>query len=271
MDGDIRKFLQSRNVDKVLARAELPLQNDSSIKRVEIIVLKYKSPDLESECARRIIQYTKWPYKLNIFDNRGNGPNTSKAWNKLIRESTCDYVLFIDSDAFVFDSVGMVNGERFPDNSGACWVTEMMKAFSMWPNVAIVGPVCGTTGVTTMQSMRPKDMDPFEIDGHLSGYCFLTKKSIYEELGYFDEDFCFYGQESDWIERILENRKHKIVIAPRAHVVHGMEGIGSMAGQQAEREGEMDLGQDASYSYLLWNMKKQRRLNAKGQEYEFKY
>src|SRR3990167_4839000 len=247
MDGDIRKFMQGRNADKVLARAEIPIQNDLSIKRVEIIVLKYKSPDLESECLRRIVQYTQHPYKLNVFDNRGNGPNTSKVWNKLIRESTCDYICFMDSDAFIFDAVGTINGKR--EENGVCWLTEMMRPFTMWSNVAIVGPVCGTTGVTTMQSMRPKDTAPFEIDGHLSGYCFLTKKSIYDEVGYFDEDFCFYGQESDWIERLLEERKHRIVIAPRAHVVHGLSGFGSMAAQQAEKEGEMDTGQDASYSY----------------------
>ena len=229
MEEEIKKFMRSRNMDKILKVVEEPLQNDSNIKRVEIIVLNYKSPTLESECARRIIEYTKWPYKLNMFDNRGNGPNTARIWNKLIRESTCNYVLFIDSDAFVFDSIGTVKGVRPNDNSGVCWVTEMMRAFGMWDNVAIVGPVCGTTGVTTMQSMRPKDMDPFTIDGHLSGYCFLTKKSIYDEVGYFDEDYNFYGQESDWIEKILEENKYKIVIAPRVHVVHGLEGVGSMA------------------------------------------
>lgn len=270
MHPEIKFFLQKVNMDKILKVVEEPLQNDSNIKRVEIIVLNYKSPELESECVRRIIQFTKWPYKLNMFDNRGNGPNTAKIWNKLIRESTCDYVLFIDSDAFVFDTVGVVHGFRPKDNSGVCWITEMMKAFSMWDNVAIIGPVCGTTGVTTIQSMKPKDMDPFEIDGHLSGYCFLTKKSIYEKVGYFDEDFNFYGQESDWIERIIEEKKYRVVIAPRAHVVHGLEGIGSMAAEQAEKEGEMDRGLEATYSYYLWNLKKQIRMRNQGKTYEFK-
>lgn len=269
MDNEIKSFIQSRDMDKVLALAEQPLLNDSKIKRVEIIVLKYKSPELEAECVTKIIRNTQWPYKLNFFDNRGNGPNTSKAWNKLIMESTCDYILFIDSDAFVMDSIGTVNGER--PREGVCWLTEMMKGLDMYEDVAMVGPVCGTTGVTTMQSMRPKDMDPFVIDGHLSGYCFLTKKSIYKELRYFDEDFCFYGQESDWIEEILEKREHKIVIAPRAHVIHGLEGFGSMAAQQAVREGEFSMESDASYSYLMWNLKKQRRMKLKGQIHEFSY
>ncbi len=274
MHPTIEKIVRSRSLEKVLNKTIVPLQNDKEIKRVEIIVLKYKSPEMEEDCVSRIIRYTKHPYKLNVFDNRGNGPNTSKIWNKLINESTCEYVLLIDSDAFVHDTIGMINRERQED--GVCWLTEMMKAFSIWPKVAVVGPVAGDSAVTTMQSMRPKDAEPFDIDGHLSGYCFLTKKSIYDEIGYFDEDFCFYGQESDWIERIFEKNKYdnagyKIVVAPRAHVVHGLGITGSLAAKQAENQGELSIDDDSSYSYLMWNLKKKIRLKVRGIDYEFKY
>lgn len=269
MTPELEKFLRSRNLEKVLVKATAPFLDDRKIERVEIIVLKYKSPEMEKDCISRIIQYTKHPYKLNVFDNRGNGPNTSKAWNKLIKESTCDYILFIDSDAFVQDTIGMINGVRHEE--GVCWLSEMMKAFRGHDRVGIVGPVAGNNAVTTIQSMAPKDLDPFPIEGHLSGYCFLTKKSIYEEAGYFDEDFCFYGQESDWIERLLEDRKYKVVIAPRAHVTHGYpEQGGSQAAKQAEEEGEMRVEEDAAYSYYIWNLKKQERMRASGKNYEFK-
>ncbi|MEK6897066.1 MAG: glycosyltransferase [Nanoarchaeota archaeon] len=274
MDPRTDKFMRQRGADKVMGKAEAQLLNDKNIERVEIIVLKYKSPVMEEDCVSRIIRYTKWPYKINVFDNRGNGPNTSKAWNKLIKESTCDYVLFIDSDAFVHDTVGVINGKREED--GVCWVTEMVKAHKMIKNVAIVGPVCGTPAVTTLQSMRPKDEDPLEVHGHLSGYCFLTHKSIYDKIGYFDEDFCFYGQESDWIERILEsnqydNTDYKLMIAPRAHVIHGYENQGSIAAKQAEKEGELSQEMDSQYSYLMWNWKKMLRLEKRGVKYEFKF
>ena|SRR3990167_8017392 len=150
----------------------------------------------------------------------------------------------------------------------------MMKAFNLFDNVAWVGPVCGSNAVTTMQASRPEDMEPIEVSGHLSGYCFLTKKSIYDELGYFDEDFCFYGQESDWIDRVFEINKYqkkdyKITIAPRAHVVHGYDGEGSQAAKQAEQEEHMDTGEDSQYSYLCWNFKKMRRLEKYDVKYEF--
>lgn len=274
MDQEVERFMRSRAMDRTIGVATAPLLNDRDIKRVEIIVLKYKSPAIEEDCVSRIIRYTKHPYKLNVFDNRGNGPNTSKIWNKLIRESTCDYVLFIDSDAFVQNTIGQINGERHDD--GVCWVSEMMKAFTISPDIVWVGPVAGKSGVTTMQTMYPKDQDPITIEGHLSGYCFLTKKSIYEEVGYFDEDYCLYGQESDWIERILESNKYngtryKLAVAPRAHVTHGLdESGGSLAAKQAEKEGEIDIGIDSEYSYLMWNEKKMLRLRNHGVKHEFK-
>ena len=50
---------------------EKPLLDDSKIDRVEIIILKYKSPIIETNCINRIIDNTTHPYKLTIFDNRG--------------------------------------------------------------------------------------------------------------------------------------------------------------------------------------------------------
>lgn len=273
MNKELENYLVENRLGNTLKKAQLSLLNDSDVKRVEIIMLKYKSPEIEQDCVNRIIKYTKWPYKLNMFDNRGNGPNTSKAWNKLIKESTCDYILLIDSDAFVHDTIKDINGHH--QSEGVCWLTEMMKAFDKFDNVAWVGPVCGTLAVSTVQSMRPEDSDPFCVNGHLSGYCFLTKKSIYEELGYFDEDFCFYGQESDWLEVVMEknvyeNKDYKLVVAPRAHVVHGYDNHGSLAAQQASKEDNLDIGEDSAYSYHCWNMKKKQRLAKYGVEYVIK-
>ena len=145
-----------------------------------------------------------------------------------------------------------------------------MKPFQRWKDIAWVGPVSGSHSTTTVQSMHPRNLDPHPVDGHLSGYCFLTKKSIYDEVGFFDEDFNFYGQESDWLERIFEKKEYKVVLAPRAHVHHGEGDVGSLAAKQAQEESEMDIEQESSYSYYIWNIKKQQRFKAKGKKYEFK-
>lgn len=260
MEKETRIKIEEKGLLDILHTAEAPLLDDKEIKRVDIIVLKYKSPDLEQECISNIIKHTEWPYKITVFDNRGNGPNTAKIWNKLIKESTCDYVLLIDSDAFVQSAVNTP--------SGMCWLTALMQAFDKYDNVAIVGPVCGTNTTSVIQRDLPIDVDPESINNHLSGYCFLTKKSIYDKIGYFDEDFCFYGQESDWIERIMElnsgdNNNYAIVVVRRSYVVHGKGNSSSIAAIQADKEGEIDIMRESEYSRMLAEEKKRLRAAVK--------
>src|SRR4051812_20927799 len=90
-----------QEIEKIKELAKIPMKSESEMRMVEIIILKFKEPEVEAECAKRIIENTNWPFKLTIYDNRQNTASTAKIWNKLIRESTCDYILFIDSDAYV--------------------------------------------------------------------------------------------------------------------------------------------------------------------------
>src|SRR6185369_2548169 len=103
-------------IAKIAERAQKPLEDDSAIKRVEIVILKYKeAPEVIDKAVHNIIHYTKWPFTLKIYDNRPNSPNMSKVWNRLAKESTCDYVCIMDSDAFV-------------PNLTPCWLTRMMES-----------------------------------------------------------------------------------------------------------------------------------------------
>ncbi|MFA6097559.1 MAG: glycosyltransferase [Candidatus Paceibacterota bacterium] len=142
-------------------------------KRVEIIVLTYKHPEIEAECLKRIIENTK-NYKITVYDNSMNDANMSKIWNRLLKETTCDYICIMDSDAYI---------------ETKDWLAELQKVLDSDEKMAAVGPSMGAD---------------FPTDGTLSGYCFLFKKQILETIGYFDEKFVLYGQECDWMYRILE-------------------------------------------------------------------
>ena len=167
--------------------AKIPMTNDSETKRVEIIMLKYKEPpEVIDEAVTRILHNTNWPFKLTIFDNRLNTANTSRIWNKLIKESTCDYVLIIDSDAYV-------------PNVEPCWLTRMMESVD---KTGIVVPVSDCAG-GAHQKVEKAEKYPTEwLNKDVwSGYCFLVKKSVFYSKGLFDERFYIYGQDSEWAFR----------------------------------------------------------------------
>lgn len=222
------------SVKDIFQLAKKPLADDREIQRVEIIILKFKEEkEVIDECVSRVIHHTNWPFKLNIFDNRPNSANTSKIWNKLIRESTCDYVLFLDSDAFI------------PKES-PCWLTRMMESID---ESGIVLPMGDNVGGDNKATGPEKYPSVQEQQGIWSGFCFLLKKDIVEKMGWFDEDFYFYGQDSEFAHRCL--RKNKAIYRKDVFVRH----ISSYSGKKAEQEGEFDRESDKLYAQSLYRLR----------------
>src|SRR5210317_1826687 len=130
----------SEQVRLISELAKKPLSDDFDVQRVEIIMLKFKEqPDIIDEAINRIIHNTDWPFKLTVYDNRLNPANTSKIWNKLIKDSTCDYVCIIDSDAYV-------------PKLDPCWLTRMMQSIDQ---TGIVIPVSDAAGGAHQQVSHP--------------------------------------------------------------------------------------------------------------------
>lgn len=179
----------TERIRKIRTLAKAELVNDEEVKRVEIIMLKFKEePAIIDKAIHRINHHTHHPYKLTIFDNRLNPPNTSRIWNKLIRESTCRYVLIIDSDAFV------------PTDLSPCWLTRMMESID---RTGFVIPVCTSPGGAHqhVSSAQPYGNTKLNKDAW-SGFCFLFDKEALQKTGYFDERFYIYGQDSEFALRV---------------------------------------------------------------------
>ena len=173
-----------QGLDEIKKLADVPMTDDKETRRVEIIMLKYKEePTVINDAVGRLINNTDHPFKLVIFDNRLNTANTSRAWNKLIKESTCDYVCIIDSDCFV------------PEN----WLSRMMESID---ETGIVIPLVDNTGSPSHKGTKADNYPSSQRNrGIWSGMCFLFKKSVYEQLGAFDDRFYLYGQDSEWAFR----------------------------------------------------------------------
>lgn len=178
-------------IQKIKKLATVPVTNDSDTKRVEIIMLKFKEePEVIDKAISRIINNTDWPFKLTVYDNRLNTPNTARIWNKLIEESTCDYVLIIDSDAFI-------PAEKLEP----CWLTRMMESIHV---TGIVIPVSSTGGGAYQHVNGPEPYPSFVLNkGIWSGFCFLFERRI-TALEKFDERFYIYGQDSEFAHRRIK-------------------------------------------------------------------
>ena len=172
-------------LDEITELVKQPMKSEHETNRVEIIMLKFnEEPEVIDEAITRIIHNTDYPFKLTIYDNRLNTANTSKIWNKLIRESTCEYVLIIDSDAYV-------------PKLEPCWLTRMMESIN---ETGIVIPVSDASGGAHQKVDHPQEGTYLNKD-IWSGYCFLVDKKVFDKHGLFDERFYMYGQDSEFAHR----------------------------------------------------------------------
>lgn len=180
----------TQRIRKIRTLAKEKLVNDEEVKRVEIIMLKFKEdPAVIDKAIHRINHHTKHPYKLTIFDNRLNPPNTSRIWNKLIEESTCRYVCIIDSDAFV------------PADLSPCWLSRMMESIDQ---TGFVIPVSSSQGGAHQHKTGPLPYPATALNKDAwSGFCFLfDREGEYRKVGKFDERFYIYGQDSEFALRV---------------------------------------------------------------------
>jgi GT2 family glycosyltransferase len=103
-----------------------------------------------------------------------------------VKESTCDYVMLIDSDAYV------------PKQS-PCWLTTMMQSIE---NTGLVIPVSSSQGGAHQYVTQAEKYPSYEYNKDIwSGYCFLFTKEAYKKVGPFQEKFYIYGQDSEWAHR----------------------------------------------------------------------
>lgn len=154
-------------------------------KRVNILMLTYNQPQLEADCLSSIVKLTEHLYSITVHDNRGGNTNLAQIWNKLIRESVHSYLLFLNSDTVV---------ERG-------WLSKLISTFEEIPRLGAIGPVTNRCGYK-YQIRRIAQPRPNFQEAEISGFCLLTKKEIFNKVGYFDEEFDFYGQESEWLVRV---------------------------------------------------------------------
>lgn len=226
----------AERIQSIEELAALPLKSDRDIRRVEIFMLKFREePEVIQNAVMSIITRTEHPFTLSVFDNRPNTANMAKVWNKLISQSSCDYVCIIDSDTEV------------PQLS-PCWLTRLMESVDETGVVVPVGDNIG--GANQADAALPYPSSRRE-RGIWTGFCMLFKKSVWEQM-HFDERFYLYGQESAWAFKLGKNGAGAVVRTDT--LVHHERGHSA---KKEETAGSLDRTADKRYaSALLERIKK---------------
>ncbi|AZR72016.1 hypothetical protein BBF96_00500 [Anoxybacter fermentans] len=187
----------------------------------DIVVVNYNTRSFLEGCIKSIKEYTHYPYHLIIIDNNSRDGSRAfidklqqkgatviynqknlgcaKAWNQGIRSGKGKYIVFLNPDTLVTPG----------------WLTKMVACAESDKRIAVVGNkqinangiiihagVVEKDGQAIYRGVGEKD-DPGKFDQvcdciDVCGACYLIKREYISKIGYFDERFFMYAEETDY-------------------------------------------------------------------------
>lgn len=178
----------------------LDLNNEST----EVIVVDNNSSDRTVEIIET--RYTS----VKLIKNDSN-LGYAKANNQAIEISSSDYILLLNSDAFVLKgsieslidfmninkSVGIAGPQLI--NPDGTW----QRSYGRFPTISF--QLCNLLQIQRVDRLINKwkwnhSQKDYPVD-YIEGACMLIRRDVIKEIGLLDEDYFFYGEDADFCYR----------------------------------------------------------------------
>lgn len=260
---------------------------------VDVIVCVHNAlPDVE-RCLESILSHTLPPYHLILVDD-GSAEDTreylesfcagqpitlirhdvamgyTKAANRGMNAAKSDYILLLNSDTVV----------------PSCWLDRLIKCANVDSRIGMVGPLSNTASWQSVPQVSSASGDwednplpqgwsvnryanevarvsprIYPRVGFLNGFCLLIKRTLIDDIGYFDEDTFArgYGEENDYCLRATDKGWH-LAVADDCYVFHAQSKSYSherraelcrMADEAlANKHGPMRIGQNLAMTQM---------------------
>jgi len=201
---------------------------------LNIIVVAYNSWDLTEKCIESILNKTKVKYRIIFINNCSTDDTDEKFIEKYINnkkieyvktdknegcgigrnyglkkiDKDCNYVIILDNDIIVTPN----------------WDIKLIKFMEEHPEVGLCGPCTNFAGSPQLIknigslkteeeiddfSMNYKHVVPFTYAPEkwpVIGFCMVIRKKVIDDIGFFDENFKFYGcEDNDFCYRVEKN------------------------------------------------------------------
>lgn len=219
---------------------------------VDIIVCVHNALDDVKRCLESVIRYSRMPYSLILVDD-GSDQETSqyltdfatfqaakllrneeargytRAANQGLRESGADYVALLNSDTVVTEywldriiscgesdlRIGLIG----PLSNAASWqsVPDLL-AYGDWKNNELPE---GWTIPDMARAAAECSARLYPRLGFLNGFCLVIKRTVIDEIGYFDEKAFGrgYGEENDYCLR-ARKAGWQLAVAEDTYIYH---------------------------------------------------
>lgn len=211
--------------------------------KVTVVVITWNKKDLLRNCLKSLNKQTYKNFQRIVVDN-GSTDGTlefikrdypqikivsleknlgfSRAANEGIKASKSEYVIFLNNDTVV-DKDFVKNLLKALDeyHKEYCGCTSKMINFFNRSILSSAGDMMNDVGQSFPRGLNTsinkfnRSEEVFLITGGAS----IFRKKIFEKIGFFDEDYFLYGEDSDWCLR-AQLMGYKFWYEPKAIVYH---------------------------------------------------
>ncbi|MCY0902891.1 MAG: glycosyltransferase family 2 protein [Firmicutes bacterium] len=209
---------------------------------VDIVVVSFNTRDLLTSCLHSIDRCTTEAHHVIVVDNAST--DGTQAWLQTLQGSqltvifnavnrgyaaACNQGIRAGSSPFIL----LANSDI---RMTAGWLAPLLTCMEADEQIAVVGPklidlrgrITGAGIVGTLTDHRPRGNH--EVDGpaifgepedcfSVCGAAYLIRRTNLETLGYFDERYFFYFEETDYSQN-ARSRGYRVVYCPDSRIIH---------------------------------------------------
>lgn len=228
MNFDISIVIVNYNVKAFLEQCLMAIERARHNLKIEIFVVDNRSVDGSQAMVKK-----GFPY-VHLIENKGN-IGFSKANNQALRLVKGKYVLILNPDTLIQEdtlttlkdfldkhsktgAVGckLINPDgSFQSGSRRGFPTPWV-AFTRIIGLSKIFPRIRLFGQYNMTYLNPDTESEIDV---LTGSLMLIRKSVLDNIGYFDEDYFMYGEDIDLCYRIKKDG-WKIYYTPTTTAIH---------------------------------------------------
>jgi len=205
----------------------------------DIAIPIWNKKEFTERCINSILDNTSFPFRILLIDNASSEPTCS--YLRTIANQYPDKIVLIRNKENLGNTMAGIQGMKYSDAEYVCildndtivcrgWLEEMIRIAGLREDIGVVNPNSNTFGLKGPSSraaleefakdLLRKEGGKFIEIGAAIGFCYLVKRKVINEIGYWDEGFSpGYFEDTEYSMR-AKKYGYKSVIALGAYVYH---------------------------------------------------
>lgn len=227
----------------------------SPMPKVAIILVKYNQPELEAATIRHVLDTVDYPNWTLVAHQNERGVGLAKTWNRLIASQDAEIIVLLNTDTVPthgwFEHMLAAIQQGYPaavPSSNRVHMSQIATDHAWAPDVT---PKLETIAKFARALHDAPGGASYTELSTASAMCAMFPKAVWESVGGFDEEFQFYGEDTEFFYRVAR-RVDPIAWVRGAYVHH----YGSQSFAKAADNGELDYSKLRAEANELWLRKK---------------